>query len=72
MQQPSRGGHVFGMKGCVSDCKQVEKFLSSVEFILRPTVSRPVRLGIGLPFGAHDKIFILILSLVTIALLFFL
>jgi hypothetical protein len=27
-----------------------------LEFILRPTVSRPVRLGIGLPFGAHDQI----------------
>jgi hypothetical protein len=30
--------------------------LSWVEFILRPTISRPVRLGIGLPFGAHDQI----------------
>jgi hypothetical protein len=27
-----------------------------VQFILRPTVSRPVRLDIGLPFGAHDQI----------------
>jgi hypothetical protein len=30
--------------------------LSWVEFILRPTVSRPVPPGIGLPFGAHDQI----------------
>jgi hypothetical protein len=27
-----------------------------VEWSLRPTVSRPVRLGIGPPFGAHDQI----------------
>jgi hypothetical protein len=27
-----------------------------VEFILWPTVSRPVRLSIGLPLGAHDQI----------------
>jgi hypothetical protein len=27
-----------------------------VEFSFRPTVSRPVRLGIGLPFGTHDQI----------------
>jgi hypothetical protein len=30
--------------------------LSLVEVSLRPTVSRPVRLGIGLPFGVHDQI----------------
>jgi hypothetical protein len=27
-----------------------------LEFVLRPTVSRPVRLGIVLPFGTHDQI----------------
>jgi hypothetical protein len=33
-----------------------EEVLLIVEFILRPTVSRPVPLGIGLTFGAHDQI----------------
>jgi hypothetical protein len=33
-----------------SYCKALE-----LEFVLRPTVSRPVRLGIGPPFGAHDQ-----------------
>jgi hypothetical protein len=27
-----------------------------LEFVLLPTASRPVRFGIGLPFGAHDQI----------------
>jgi hypothetical protein len=27
-----------------------------LECVLRPTVSRQVRLGIGPPFGAHDQI----------------
>jgi hypothetical protein len=29
---------------------------SWIEFILRPTVNQPVRLGIVLPFDAHDQI----------------
>jgi hypothetical protein len=35
--------------------------LSWVESILRPTVSRPVRLGIRPPFGAHDQIYLSLL-----------
>jgi hypothetical protein len=46
--------------------------LSWVEFILRPTVSWPVRLCIGLPFWCLWPEFNLILSLVTTVLLFFL
>jgi hypothetical protein len=41
-----------------------------LEFALRPTVSRPVRLGIGLPFGANDQILSFFFRL-TITLLFF-
>jgi hypothetical protein len=37
---------------------EVSNKKSWVEFILRPTVSRPVRLGIGPPFGAHDQIYL--------------
>jgi hypothetical protein len=29
---------------------------NGVEWSLRPTVSRSVRLGVGPPFGAHDQI----------------
>jgi hypothetical protein len=43
-----------------------------VEFILRLTVSRPVRPGIGLPFGAHDQILYVFFFRLTITLLFFL
>jgi hypothetical protein len=35
---------------------RTHSLLSWVEFILRKTVSRPVRLDIGLLFGAHDQI----------------
>jgi hypothetical protein len=31
-----------------------------VELMLWPTVRRPIRLGVGHPFGAHDQIFIFI------------
>jgi hypothetical protein len=41
------------------------------EFVLRPTDSRPVRLGIGPPFGAHDEILSFSFLRLTITLLFF-
>jgi hypothetical protein len=42
-------------------CRMEDRTNSWVEFILRPTVSRPVRLGIGPPFGAHDQIYLSLL-----------
>jgi hypothetical protein len=47
-----------------SDCRRSSVSCSplgvvrSSEFFLRPTDSRPVRLGIGPPFGAHDQIYL--------------
>jgi hypothetical protein len=54
---------------CVCVCVCVELDL---EFVLLPTVSRPVRLGIGLHFGAHDQILSFFFFSLTVTLLFFL
>jgi hypothetical protein len=43
---------------------------SWVELLLWPTVSRPIRIGVGHPFGAHDQIFLFPFFCRTIALLF--
>jgi hypothetical protein len=34
-----------------------------VEVKLRPKISRPIYLGVGLPSGAHDQIFVLCLTI---------
>jgi hypothetical protein len=47
-------------------------FYTSVELMLWPTVNRPIRLGVGHPFGAHDQIFIFPFFCRTIALIFIL
>jgi hypothetical protein len=41
------------LEGGTNGFKEVE-----VEVKLRPTVSRPVFLGVGLQFGAHDQTFV--------------
>jgi hypothetical protein len=38
--------------------------------MLWPTVSRPIRLGVGHPFGTHDQIFFFLSFAGQIALLF--
>jgi hypothetical protein len=49
-----------GYGGCVlTRLRTGYDYMSWAEFILPPTVSRPVRLGIGLSFGAHDQILFL-------------
>jgi hypothetical protein len=44
--------------------------MSWVELMLWQTVSRPIRLGFGQPFGAYDQIFLFLFFCRTIAFLF--
>jgi hypothetical protein len=46
--------------------------LLELECVLRPTDSRPVRLGIGSPFGVHDQIISFPFFRLTVTLLLFL
>jgi hypothetical protein len=41
-----------------------------LELMVWPTVSRPIRLGVGHAFGAHDQIFLFPFFCLTIALFF--
>jgi hypothetical protein len=46
---------VLGLSNCPTPLSYCDVYLE-LELVLRPTVSRPVRLGIWPPFGAHDQI----------------
>jgi hypothetical protein len=51
-----QAGRPRGRSSILNRLKNLE-----LEFFLRPTDSRPFRLGIGPPFGAHDQIYISLL-----------
>jgi hypothetical protein len=49
---------VVSLCGALSDERSGLSLLPEVEVKLRPAISRPVCLAVGVPSGAHDKIFV--------------